>query len=133
MNVDKTAHLPTAVYRLYDADGRLIYIGQSQRMGQRMRGHMLNSWFYELVDSIELEYYPTRPAAVAAETLAIQEMQPAFNVMCTTDGPIPTDADLAIAFRWRFEEGRLLGMTVMNLVNERVRGIDRWSRGWAAA
>lgn len=79
----KTADQPTAVYRLYDADDRLIYVGQSQRMGQRMRTHSKHSWWYELFDRIEVEYHPTRAAAMAAEATAIQEEQPAFNAMHT--------------------------------------------------
>lgn len=104
MNVDKTAHLPTAVYRIYDAGDRLIYVGQSQRMGMRMRTHRTASWWFGLMDRVDVEYHPTRDAAVAAEQVAIQEEQPSFNSKHTgrdeSDFSHWTEADIHFAKTW---------------------------------
>ncbi len=68
------------VYRLYDADDRLIYIGASHHLPERMRAHELSSWFYSLIYRLDYADYPTRFDALAAEAVAIQEEAPVFNV-----------------------------------------------------
>lgn len=69
-----------ALYRVYDASGRLIYIGASHNLPVRFRGHELNTWWYGLIAKVRIEVHPTREAALAAEAVAIQEEQPAFNI-----------------------------------------------------
>lgn len=104
MNVDKTRHQPTTLYRIFDANGRLIYVGQSQRMGFRMQTHERSSWWFELAARIEIEEFPTRDAAMAAEVIAIQEEQPAFNVKHTGrpewDWSHLTPDEIALCRRW---------------------------------
>lgn len=79
MNSDKTRHLPTALYRMFDADGRLLYIGQSQQMALRMRAHDRHSWWFPFVTDLTVEWLPTRDAAMVAEALAIKEESPRYN------------------------------------------------------
>lgn len=104
MNIDKTRHLPTSLYRIYDATGRLIYVGQSQHMGLRMRTHERNSWWFDFMADITTELHPTRAAAEAAEIVAIQEEAPAFNSKHADrpehDWSHLTDEEVAHCRRW---------------------------------
>jgi predicted GIY-YIG superfamily endonuclease len=93
------------VYRAYDADGRLIYIGSTRDVVSRFAQHEMQSWWHELVADVTTVEYPTREAVRAAEIVAIQEEQPAFNTAHTTNGAVLTEADVQVARRAR-REGR---------------------------
>jgi hypothetical protein len=75
------------VYRCYDADGVLLYIGCSNDVEQRIALHMYvaaranASWWLSLcMDRYEIEGpYRTRTAGRKAEAKAIRAEQPVFN------------------------------------------------------
>jgi excinuclease UvrABC nuclease subunit len=69
-----------AVYRCWDADGRLIYIGASRSVPQRLAQHLIESWWHGIIARIEVRLFPTIEAAFAVEKAAIKELRPAFNV-----------------------------------------------------
>lgn len=68
-----------AVYRAYDRNGRLLYIGATTRVKDRLDCHRSQSWWYRLVARFEIESHPTAAAAFAAEAQAIRDEAPAFN------------------------------------------------------
>jgi predicted GIY-YIG superfamily endonuclease len=103
------------VYRVYDTTGRLIYIGSTRDIVSRFAQHERLSWWHELVADVQTVAYPTQDAAAAAEQVAIQEEQPAFNVAHTTEGPVLTEADAQVARRWAEEPGHFL--TVLALID----------------
>lgn len=71
---------PIAVYRMFNAAGDLLYIGQSINPAQRLCLHRtVSSWLTE-VASMSLEWHPTREAAKAAEAAAIFAEVPAYNI-----------------------------------------------------
>lgn len=110
MNVDKTRDRPTSLYRIFDATGRLIYIGQSQHVGFRMKTHEQHSWWFDLMADITTEVLPTRDAAHAAEMVAIQEEEPAFNSKYANrpeaDWSHLTDEEVAHCRRWLSRTGQ---------------------------
>lgn len=69
------------VYRLYDKNDRLIYIGATHHLPMRMKFHEQRSWWNDLIGRIEYADYPTRDDALAAEAVAIQEEEPVYNVL----------------------------------------------------
>jgi hypothetical protein len=72
------------VYRCYDADGRLIYIGCTIDPAGRFHQHEIDTWWWsELLAKVRISLYPTRLAALAAEKQAIKAEDPAFNVNYT--------------------------------------------------
>jgi excinuclease UvrABC nuclease subunit len=71
------------VYRAYDKDGRLIYVGASHKLPHRVVEHRFEAWWMRLNPRFVVKLYPTMDAAFAAEAVAIQEEQPAFNVKHT--------------------------------------------------
>jgi excinuclease UvrABC nuclease subunit len=70
----------TTVYRFRDADGRLLYVGIAEDPEQRiLAGHVNGSRWIRHAASIELALHADRPAARAAELLAIKTENPVFN------------------------------------------------------
>lgn len=70
----------THLYRHYDGNGELLYIGISLSAVQRLSQHMSGSNWADEIASIEVEYYPDRDAALRAEKAAIEAEQPRYNI-----------------------------------------------------
>lgn len=71
---------PTALYRMYDADDQLLYIGITCNKAARWDAHRRNSPWWKLVARKELTTYPDRSAALTAELAAIRAEKPLHNV-----------------------------------------------------
>ena len=71
------------LYRHYDKDGNLLYVGVSWTILQRLRQHEKGSFWFGEVDSIKLEKYPSREASLEAERKAILAEQPRYNTAHT--------------------------------------------------
>ena len=72
---------PQTLYRMYDAEDRLLYVGMTSRIESRIRQHgKVKSW-WPSVATIRLEQYASRAEAAAAEAEAIRSEQPQFNIM----------------------------------------------------
>jgi excinuclease UvrABC nuclease subunit len=70
--------MKTALYRHFDAFGRLLYVGISLGVLHRLAGHKQSHWSNEIAD-VKVEYFATRDAAIAAEATAIKAERPAYN------------------------------------------------------
>ena len=75
----------TQLYRHFDAEGCLLYVGISLSALVRTRQHRDNSSWFPNVVKITIETYATRDEALEAETLAIERERPVFNVRKTLD------------------------------------------------
>lgn len=71
------------LYRLYDVDGRLIYIGSTSHMPDRIGKHRHQVWWLPLVAKMRVEIHPTIAAARQAEREAIIAEKPAYNIKHT--------------------------------------------------
>jgi predicted GIY-YIG superfamily endonuclease len=70
---------PTVVYRAFDADDQLLYVGVTQWLPRRREEHQRTSaWSADAV-RWESELHPTRKHALAAEWVAIREERPQWN------------------------------------------------------
>jgi hypothetical protein len=70
---------PIQLYRLYDKDGALLYVGVSGLVKNRLALHKKKSpWFHEMA-TMKLVDYPTQKAALVAEARAILAEKPRFN------------------------------------------------------
>lgn len=71
------------VYRAYDADGELLYVGVTNDLESRMRSHKnCKTWshrWYPRLARIEADVVENRYAAGAAEREAIRTLNPTFN------------------------------------------------------
>lgn len=72
----------TALYRLYDADGCLLYIGITQDPARRFTDHASKPW-WPAVAQREVTWHSTHSAARAAEVESIKIEMPKHNVSDT--------------------------------------------------
>lgn len=81
----------TFLYRMYDEDGVLLYVGISRQPLARLTQHEdMKSWWARVVN-ISLEKFPTRQEALAAEADAITAEEPVYNVQHGTAPPARSD------------------------------------------
>lgn len=71
----------TTVYRLFDVDDDLLYVGIAGNPGRRFEQHAKDKPWWSEVDHIGLEHHPDRRSALAAERLAIVDEKPRYNVV----------------------------------------------------
>lgn len=70
---------PTALYRLYDTEGRLLYLGIAKLPKFRWQRHAdLQPWWH-LVARKTVDWYPDRDAALAAEKRFTAEEKPFYD------------------------------------------------------
>lgn len=73
---------PTTLYRYYDAEGRLLYVGISNDAMRRMGQHSAKDWATQ-VRSWHPVTFGTRAEAEAAERHAIRTERPVHNIAHT--------------------------------------------------
>lgn len=71
---------PTSLYRLFDAEGSLLYVGITVHFLQRVQQHSVGQTWWEEVARIEVEHFADRLAAGAAEIHAINTESPRYNI-----------------------------------------------------
>lgn len=69
----------TDLYRQFDKDGRLLYVGVSINARKRHMQHKWMSFWADQVATITIEKHPDRESALAAERLAIMAEGPTYN------------------------------------------------------
>lgn len=78
------------VYRCFDVDGRLLYVGCTSNLERRLTKHRTQpssrTW-YPRLNRVKARIYPTRHAAMWAETVAIRTEQPLFNSVHNPNPP----------------------------------------------
>lgn len=117
---------PVALYRHYDSDGRLLYIGQSANPIRRIISHRHSGSWVHMISTITIEWLPNRAEAIVAERSAIASEKPPFNVI---DRP-PNHQD-----RWPSPLGQYLmqnGISAARFadhINVGNSTVLRWCRG----
>ena len=76
----------TALYRHFDADGRLLYVGISDCLSARDKQHVATAHWHDQVARTETQWCLSRPHAAALEGIAINFESPAFNIAGTRRG-----------------------------------------------
>lgn len=71
---------PTFVYRLFDDEGVLLYVGVSQDVQRRLRQHAAVQPWWPQVHHYSTIKYQTRREAQRAEGSAIRDEKPQHNV-----------------------------------------------------
>jgi predicted GIY-YIG superfamily endonuclease len=77
------------MYRLYSGD-TLLYVGQTERLRQRLAQHKASKDWFPQVDRVVAEEYRNRTQAMGAENRAITGERPVHNVQNAA-----TDEDVA--------------------------------------
>jgi excinuclease UvrABC nuclease subunit len=94
---------PTDLYRAYDGDGRLLYVGISLNAFSRLVEHKRDSGWVEQMVTMTVERFPTREIAEWEERKAIKEHRPIWNRMHNSDKPLaPRPINSVVTLiRWR--------------------------------
>jgi hypothetical protein len=71
---------PTHLYRFFDKDGRLLYIGVSLHAVVRLVQHVKEAHWVNQACQVIWETFPNRYAALKAEKDAIRAERPPFNI-----------------------------------------------------
>lgn len=71
---------PTALYRLRDSHGDLLYVGISATPPQRWAKHAAEKEWWPEVADLSLEWFGSKTAALAMEAHAIRTEKPRHNV-----------------------------------------------------
>ncbi len=70
---------PTVLYRHFDGDGQLLYVGISSNPFRRALDHKIRSTWMKRAAFTTYEWFGDRESALAAERIAIAEENPAHN------------------------------------------------------
>jgi excinuclease UvrABC nuclease subunit len=69
-----------ALYRHFDKDEKLLYVGMSGFVFDRNNQHRYSSW-YDEIKTITIEKFDSKEDALRAETDAISRENPVYNIM----------------------------------------------------
>jgi predicted GIY-YIG superfamily endonuclease len=75
---------PTSLYRFYDAENRLLYVGITLHVPNRWSDHARGKSWWRDVDHSTVEHFATRAEAAAKELTAIRTEGPLYNIAGAT-------------------------------------------------
>lgn len=78
----------TALYRHFDKDGSLLYIGVAKDLHARTSQHSDASAWFDQVSTTEVQYFASRKEALDAEAVAIRAERPKHNKQHNPDGDV---------------------------------------------
>jgi predicted GIY-YIG superfamily endonuclease len=85
------AATPHALYRFFDTDGVLLYVGITNNPSRRFTQHGVSREWWHEVDTIRMERFPDRKSVLAAEKAAIQSERPRYNIKMTGGAPVTAE------------------------------------------
>ena len=71
----------TALYRHFDGNGRLLYVGVSLSALTRLAQHATTAKWFGDIRRVDIEWHASRRLALAAESRAIKIEAPVFNAV----------------------------------------------------
>ena len=71
---------PTCLYRHFDSDCNLLYVGISICFWDRLRAHSARSSWHSQIAFVTVDHYETRHKAEIAEDVAIALEKPKYNI-----------------------------------------------------
>lgn len=75
------------LYRFFDQDGDLLYVGITNNPGRRWSQHRADKPWWSEVHHIEMEHHADRESVLRAEATAIRAERPRHNVIGTVPSP----------------------------------------------
>jgi predicted GIY-YIG superfamily endonuclease len=78
--MNKLAEVEHTVYRLYDRNNRLIYVGCTYNLEPRLKQHRKVMWWASQIAKIKTETHPSRKAGLAAERRIRDTEHPRWNI-----------------------------------------------------
>lgn len=87
------------LYRHYDKDGKLLYVGVSNNFEFRTQSHRYTSVWYEQIVRFTVDIYEDRKSVLKAEDLAIKNEEPLYNRPPGKKLPRPMGTDKVFILR----------------------------------
>lgn len=106
----------TAVYRLHDSEGQLLYVGSTADAQSRWEQHARERVWWSAVSTASVEWHPSRAEALAAERRAIREESPLHNEKAT---------DEEVVFPYQGNRGPTAETRLRRAAVEHRRALDR--------
>ena len=91
----------SCVYRAFDAEDNLLYVGVTKNIKQRYKTHRTKSEWWKNWDRTHLNFYSCRYVAEAAESMVIRCELPEFNLKDIPDDPLSEQQILDEKARFR--------------------------------
>ena len=79
VDVGRSVMMTCALYRHYDWEGTLLYVGISLNAVARLSSHRRSGWFYQ-IRIVKVEHFASRQGALRAEDIAIKNEKPKYNI-----------------------------------------------------
>lgn len=94
--------MSTALYRAFDGEGKLLYVGISKDALNRFKSHLRTSGWSGKCARLDICYFDARSEAIEAEKAAIQSERPHFNKVWAKSEPLPESPPVREAGPTRF-------------------------------
>ena len=101
----------TALYRHFDKDKNLLYVGISYNAFARLAQHEFSSTWAGLSVRMEIEYFDTRAIAMNAERMAIINEKPIHNLVHNSQ-----DCDKKTSFKVKDDGYNQINIRIRDLV-----------------
>lgn len=116
----------TALYRLYDEAGHLLYVGITTYPPKRFVEHERDKPWWPQVARRDVEWIASRAQAETAERCAIAAEQPRYNRIHNIGRPIaaevsPESAKVFAEFRHHYEERRSLEQSMLEFADRELK------------
>lgn len=72
--------MTSSLYRHFDREQKLLYVGVSISAVKRLGEHALHSHWHSQIANVTIEHFETRKEAIAAEKEAIESEKPLHNI-----------------------------------------------------
>jgi hypothetical protein len=109
------------LYRHYDSEGNLLYVGISIYAITRLYQHSIASLWFKQITRIEIQHYPDRDSVLKAEREAIVKEKPQYNAP-------KLDARLKVGLQAKRNSGIYLGCRIDSVdfkaLTERAKALD---------
>jgi hypothetical protein len=112
----------TALYRFYGTNDQLLYVGITERLGERWENHVRRKAWWSSVRRQTVDWYPTRAAAAAAEVAAITADKPLYNIVHSTRGRDGDDVSAALLILETAERALAQARTFLEAAGHRDAG-----------
>lgn len=90
---------PYNLYRLYNSDNVLLYVGVTMNLRERLSVHVRRAKWREEITSSSIEYFADLDEALIAEKKAIADENPLYNIKCNPRIKVPPDKKVG---HWNF-------------------------------
>ena len=79
---------PHFVYRCFNVEGNLLYVGMTWNVDERIIAHRSNTHWFGEVNDVQVEKHEDKLSALTAEMVAIKDEWPMYNIHIPTESQV---------------------------------------------